>query len=174
MTQTDSMVSRRLAALENREAARLTLSRYMDLCDVPREKATTAQDLAEIFTDDAVWEGTGPEYGRKFGSVKGRPAIIAMLMSYLPPARHFTTNIHVLGEASIHSENDHHATGFWMMQQISEYCDGQREIVAARLTVDFTLVRGIARINHFRTQKLLTQALGTRTHLPTNHNLISN
>ncbi len=171
MTQTGSTLSRRVAALENREAARLTLSRYMDLCDVPRQTATTTQDLGELFTLNAVWEGTGPEYSRKFGCVNGRAAIVAMLMSFLPPNAHFSTNVHVLGEGSIRSETATDVKGLWMMQQISEYSDGRREIVAARLTVDFTMIQGIARISHFRTQKLVDHVLRTPT---THHNHISN
>ncbi|MGK3957566.1 nuclear transport factor 2 family protein [Arthrobacter sp. R4] len=156
-----AVLSRRLTGQEHREAARLTIARYMDLCDVPRPSAP-GQELAALFTPDAVWEGVGPEYSGKFGRVEGRERILRMLKSFLPPTTHFRTNIHLLGEGKI-LFGDASTTGQWIMQQISEYDDGRRELIIARLNVDFVVEGEIALISHFQTEKLFVHALGTET-----------
>ena len=46
----------RLATLEGESAVRRLMARYMDLCDVPRAAIHLCQ-LAQLFTEDAVWEG---------------------------------------------------------------------------------------------------------------------
>jgi hypothetical protein len=144
----------RLAAIERCEAVRRAMARYMDLCDVPREPYDHAE-LAALFVPHAVWEGTGPEYTGKFGRLMGREAILSMLRSYLPPAKHFRRNVHVLGEGHITPREDS-ATGRWVMQQVSEYDDGGHELIVARLDVDFEITGSTARISHFRTEKLLS------------------
>lgn len=156
-----AVLSRRLTGQEHREAARLTMARYMDLCDVPRPN-TPDQELAALFTPDAVWEGIGAEYSGKFGRVRGREAILTMLKSFLPPSPHFRTNIHVLGEGKL-VVSDAGTTGQWIMQQISEYDDGSRELIIARLNVDFVVEDGAALISHFQTEKLFVHELGIET-----------
>jgi len=156
-----TVLSRRRTAQEHREAARLTIARYMDLCDVPRLSAP-GQELAPLFTPDAVWEGVGLEYSGKFGRVEGRERILRMLKSFLPPAPHFRTNIHVLGEGKL-LDSEAGATGQWIMQQISEYDDGRRELIIARLNIDFVVEGEIALISHFQTERLFVHALGTET-----------
>lgn len=153
-TPESSGFGHRLAAIEHREAVRRTMARYMDLCDVPREPYDDAE-LAALFAPHGIWEGTGPEYTGKFGRLEGREAILSMLRSYLPPARHFSRNVHVLGEGNIAVREDT-ATGRWVMQQLSEYDDGGCELITARLDVDFEVSGNSARISHFRTEKLLT------------------
>lgn len=149
-----SALGPRLAAIERCDAVRLAMARYMDLCDVPREAYDEAE-LAGLFAEHAVWEGTGPEYTGKFGRLKGREAIMSMLRSYLPPAKHFRRNVHVLGEGYITTQDDA-ATGRWVMQQVSEYDNGEHELIVARLAVDFEITGSTVRISHFRTEKILS------------------
>lgn len=157
-TASTAVLSQRLAVLAQKEAVRATITRYMDLCDVPRPFAPP-HELATLFTADAVWEGVGPDYAGKFGRVEGRDSILSMLTSFLPPASHFRTNIHLLGEGQILIRGDA-ATGHWILQQISEYSDGRRELIIARLNVDFEVESDTAIISHFQTQKLFVEALG--------------
>ncbi|MFE4078553.1 nuclear transport factor 2 family protein [Paenarthrobacter sp. YIM B13468] len=151
--------AKRLADMENRDAVRATLNRYMDLCDVPRE-AFQWDEMAELFTPDAVWEGIGPEYTGKFGRLDGRDSILSMLAQYLPPALHFKRNLHLLGSGQI-TTGGTTGTGRWVMQQLSEYESGRTEVIGARLSVDFHLSDGQALITHFRTEKVIATDLST-------------
>ncbi|GAA3315518.1 nuclear transport factor 2 family protein [Arthrobacter ramosus] len=160
---TAAALAERLAVLEFQEAARATLSRYMDLCDVPRP-SFHRDDMASLFTEQAVWEGIGPEYTAKFGRLEGRPAILSMLADFLPPSSHFKRNVHLLGNGSVAAAGGGTASGQWIMQQLSEYDGGGTELISARLTVDFELSEGTARIRHFRTEKLFTADLVNPVH----------
>jgi hypothetical protein len=151
-----------LAVLELQESARATLSRYMDLCDVPRPPFRW-EDMAALFTEDAIWEGIGPEYIGKFGRLEGRAAILSMLADFLPPSSHFRRNVHLLGNSRI-AANGNTATGEWIMQQLSEYDGGGTELISARLRVDFEYAEGAARIRHLRTEKLFTADLFNPVH----------
>lgn len=159
---TAATLAERLAVLELQEAARATLSRYMDLCDVPRHSFPW-EDMASLFTEHAVWEGIGPEYTGKFGRLEGRSAILAMLADFLPPSPHFKRNVHLLGNGRVAAAGGT-ASGEWIMQQLSEYDGGGTELISARLRVDFEYAEGTARICHFRTEKLFTAALVNPVH----------
>ncbi|RDU96368.1 nuclear transport factor 2 family protein [Trinickia dinghuensis] len=150
----DALASR-LAALEAERAVRATMARYMALCDVP-EDAGVGAPLAGLFTDDAVWEGIGPQYAQKFGRLVGPGAIVEMLQRYLPPSPHFAVNAHFLTSESIVAD-EKTACGRWIMLQASRYADGSAELIAARLTVDFSpSPNGTGwLIRHFRTERLL-------------------
>lgn len=159
-------LEKRLAVLEIQEAARATLSHYMDLCDVPRP-AFAWEEMLSLFTEDAIWEGVGPEYAGKFGRVEGRSAILSMLADFLPPSSHFNRNIHLLGSGLVSvagRKTGQGAKGTWIMQQLSDYDGGRTELISARLTVDFEYADPAARISHFRTEKLFTALLATPVH----------
>jgi hypothetical protein len=146
----------RLAVLEAERAVRRTLSRYMALCDVP-SGALPGETLAALFTADAVWEGIGPLYAKKFGILNGHEQILAMLTRYLPPAPHFSVNTHFLSSESIEVDAAAaHAKGRWIMLQASGYVAKDAELVSARLEVDFVPAADGRTwlIRHFRTQRL--------------------
>jgi hypothetical protein len=146
----------RVAALEAQNAVRSTIARYMALCDVPAH-ALAGEALAALFTEDAVWEGIGPQYAHKFGRLEGPERIVEMLQRYLPPTPHFATNVHFLTSEHIEVEGGT-AKGRWIMLQASGYVDGKAELISARLEVDFAPAphdRGPAwLIRHFRTERL--------------------
>ncbi|SAK45579.1 hypothetical protein AWB81_00391 [Caballeronia arationis] len=146
----------RVSALEAHNAVRRTISRYMALCDVPA-LVLEGESLAGLFSDDAVWEGIGPQYADKFGRLLGGEQIVAMLKRYLPPSPHFATNVHFLTSEHIDIEGDG-AKGRWIMLQASGYVDGKAELIAARLEVDFVPAHddrdGTWLIRHFRTERL--------------------
>jgi hypothetical protein len=125
----------RLRALEAQNSVRKTMARYMALCDVPA-RAFVRESLAALFSDDAVWEGIGPQYAHKFGRLEGPGPIVGMLQRYLPPTPHFTTNVHFLTAEHIEVDGDH-AIGRWIMLQASGYVDSEAQLIAARLEVDF-------------------------------------
>jgi len=152
-------LSARLRVLEAERAASDVLSRYFDLCDVPGPLSDTAQ-LAALFTPDAVWQGVGDAYERKFGRLDGRDAIVAMVAGHLPPDGSFVANAHVLGAGRVTADGDE-AAGQWLMQQVSRTPDGRGELRCARITVDFELSQDAdaALIRHFRTELLFVAAL---------------
>jgi hypothetical protein len=145
----------RLRALEARDAVRKTIARYMALCDVPA-RIFEGESLAALFSDDAVWEGLGPQYADKFGRLHGPREIVDMLQRYLPPTPHFSTNVHFLTSEHIEVNGDH-AKGRWIMLQASGYVDLNAELIAARLEVDFAPAlhdEATWLIRHFRTERL--------------------
>jgi hypothetical protein len=160
-----SSLELRLARLEAEHAVRKTLARYMALCDVPCVVGEPA-DLRALFTDDAIWEGLGPLYVKKFGRMEGVDAIFTMLTRYLPPTPHFAVNAHLLGAETIEVSADaRHASGRWIMLQSSAYIDERVEGIVARLHIDFSLTdHGQWKISHFRTERLLNSPLNAGWH----------
>ncbi len=144
----------RVAALEAENAVRKTIARYMALCDVP-SGALDGETLAALFTEDAIWQGIGPQYTEKFGKLQGHDAILAMLQRYLPPAPHFATNVHFLTSETIEVDGTR-APGRWIMLQASGYVDARAELIAARLDIDFVPAPNGRDwlIQHFRTERL--------------------
>lgn len=134
-----------------------TLIRYLELCDVPRPPDATGR-LADLFTQDAVWEGVGPLYAAKFGRTTGARSIAEMVAAHLPPNPHFRANVHLLHPGTT-TVNGGGVRGRWLMQQLSRYASGAAELVVARLEVDFRIDGDTARIGHFRTERVFTTAL---------------
>jgi hypothetical protein len=148
----------RLATLEGESQVRRLMARYMDLCDVPRA-LTQVRELAELFSEDAIWEGVGSQTAQTFGQHQGREAIAAFVGGYLPPSEHFRLNLHYLTSESIVVDGST-ARGQWIMQQICTYADGRSELFGSRLNIDFRCVDGAWLIAHFRTQRLFNTGLG--------------
>ncbi|TPQ23312.1 nuclear transport factor 2 family protein [Streptomyces sporangiiformans] len=140
-----------------RDRAMNTLTRYLQLCDVPVPSGTEGE-LGDLFTDDAVWEGVGPKYGDKFGRTEGRQAIAEMVSAYLPPNSHFRENVHLLFPGNI-DLGDSTARGSWLMQQLSRYESGAAEVMVARLDVTFRFDARRALISRFRTEQLFSSPL---------------
>lgn len=151
-------LSRRLEALEGESQVRRLMARYMDLCDVPHAPVAMSE-LAELFSEDAVWEGIGTHTAKTFGHHQGREAIATFVISYLPPSPHFALNLHFLTSESIRVDGST-ARGQWIMQQLSTYAEGRTELFGTRLDIDFRQIDGRWQISHFRTQRLFQKALG--------------
>ncbi|WP_408004940.1 nuclear transport factor 2 family protein [Pseudomonas triclosanedens] len=152
-------LSRRLEVLEAESQVRRLMARYMDLCDVPRAPVALSQ-LAELFSEDAVWEGIGTSTAQTFGHHQGREAIARFVFSYLPPSPHFAVNLHFLTSESIRVDGPT-ARGQWIMQQLSTYAEGRTELFGTRLDIDFREIDGRWQISHFRTQRLSQRLLGS-------------
>lgn len=152
-------LSSRLEVLEGESQVRRLMARYMDLCDVPRAPVAMTE-LAELFSEDAVWEGIGTSTAQTFGHHQGREAIATFVFGYLPPSPHFAVNLHFLTSESIRVDGST-ARGQWIMQQISTYAEGHSELFGTRLDIDFREIDGRWQISHFRTQRLFQKVLGS-------------
>jgi ketosteroid isomerase-like protein len=146
----------RIDNLESQAAIRTVMAEYLHLCD--RLDASTPMDeLANLFTPDAVWVGVGARYGAAFGGHHGRPAIIAMFDAYRSP-RHFSFNAHFLTSETITAAGDI-AQGRWMMLQTSTYSSGSSDLRGAKLTVDFVRAHAKWQISRFETENLFSRAI---------------
>jgi SnoaL-like domain len=146
----------RLDALESETAIRAVMMKYMHLCD-SLGATTPMQELGELFTVDAVWQGIGTRYGAAFGEYRGREAILAMLEAYRTPP-HFKLNAHFLTSETIVVDANS-ARGMWMMLQTSTYTSGASDLRSARLIVDFTRADGRWRINRFLTGNIFSRPI---------------
>lgn len=144
----------RLETLEAESAIRRLVARYFAICD-DLGPDTPFEELAALFTPDAVWEGRG-RYADAFGRYAGRESIIDMVRSYCMPAPHFEMTGHFFGAEDIAVEAET-ASGNWMMLQTSDYADSQSDFRAARLSMRFVSDGTHWRIAHFITQNIFSR-----------------
>lgn len=157
----------RLRQLESENAVRACMNRYMVLCDA-LDARTPLDELAGLFSADAIWEGKGAKYAQSFGGYQGREAIRAMFAGYMSEPAHFALNVHFLCSELIHVEGDK-ASGSWVMLQTSTFASGASHLNAARLTVRFREEEGAWRMAHFQTENLFSRPVDTwnsSAHLP--------
>lgn len=157
----------RLHQLESENAVRACMNRYMVLCDA-LDARTPLDELAGLFTADAIWEGKGAKYAKSFGGYRGREAIRAMFAGYMTEPAHFALNVHFLCSELIRVEGDE-ASGSWVMLQTSTFASGASHLNAARLTVRFREEQGVWRMAHFQTENLFgrpVEAWNSDAHLP--------
>lgn len=157
----------RLHQLESENAVRACMNRYMVLCDA-LDARTSLDELAGLFTTDAIWEGKGAKYAESFGGYRGREAIRAMFAGYMSEPAHFALNVHFLCSELIRVEGDE-ANGSWVMLQTSTFASGASHLNAARLTVRFREEEGTWRMAHFQTENLFSRPVDTwnsDAHLP--------
>ena len=145
----------RLHQLESERAVRACMNRYMVLCDA-LDARTPLDELAGLFTTDAVWEGKGAKYAKSFGGYRGREAIRAMFAGYMSEPAHFALNVHFLTSELIEVGTDG-ASGSWVMLQTSTFASGASHLNAARLTVRFAEENGQWRMAHFQTENLFSR-----------------
>ena len=157
----------RLRQLESENAVRACMNRYMVLCDA-LDSRTPLDELAGLFTADAIWEGKGAKYAKSFGGYRGREAIRAMFAGYMTEPAHFALNVHFLCSELIRVEGDE-ANGSWVMLQTSTFASGASHLNAARLTVRFREEEGTWRMAHFQTENLFgrpVEGWNSDAHLP--------
>ncbi len=157
----------RLRQLESENAVRACMNRYMVLCDA-LDARTPLDELAGLFSADAIWEGKGAKYAKSFGGYRGREAIRAMFAGYMTEPAHFALNVHFLCSELIRVEGDE-ANGSWVMLQTSTFASGASHLNAARLTVRFREEEGAWRMAHFQTENLFgrpVEAWNSDAHLP--------
>lgn len=147
---------RRIDALEAEPRIRACINRYMALCDVLGE-GFDLDPLMDLFTHDAVWEGTG-RYAKTFGRLDGSDAIRAMFAKYTVPPAHFRLNVHFLTTEEIQVSGDT-ALGSWILLQTSTFATGRSQLSSARLTVRFACQAGVWRMAHFQTERLFSRSV---------------
>jgi hypothetical protein len=162
-------MEQRLSQLESERAIRACMNRYMVLCD-DLGVDSPLDELAGLFTADAVWEGRGVKYQNAFGGYQGREAIRAMFATYMVEPAHFALNVHFLTSELIGVEGTT-ASGSWVMLQTSTFASGASHLNSARLSVDFRqdTEDGIWRMSHFVTENLFSRPVDTwnsEAHLP--------
>jgi ketosteroid isomerase-like protein len=150
-------LSRRIEDLEAQVAIRAVVADYMRLCD-RLDASTPMEQLADLFTEDAVWRGVGARYAAAFGEHRGRAAIIAMLDGYRQPP-HFAFNAHFLTSEKI-TVSGESASGSWLMLQTATYAHGASDLRSARLTIGFARAGDRWRMNRFETENLFSRPVG--------------
>ena len=75
-------LEQRLVQLESENAVRACMNRYMVLCD-DLGVDSPLDELAGLFSEDAIWEGKGAKYQNAFGGYRGRDSIKAMFATYM-------------------------------------------------------------------------------------------
>lgn len=145
----------RLQRFESQQAIRVCINRYMELCD-QLDASTPLDELAGLFSREAVWEGKGAKYAASFGGYRGREAIRAMLATYMKTPAHFALNVHFLTSEVIEVDGEE-GLGRWVMLQTSTFADGASHLNAARLTVRFVVEDGVWRMAHFQTENLFSR-----------------
>jgi ketosteroid isomerase-like protein len=148
---------RRLEDLEAHVAIRAVVADYMSLCD-RLDASTPMQRLADLFTEDAVWQGTGTRYAAAFGERRGRAAILEMFDAYRQPP-HFAFNAHFLTSEKIVVSGDS-ACGSWLMLQTATYTLGASDLRSARLTISFARHADRWRMYRFETENLFSRPVG--------------
>lgn len=145
----------RLRSFESQQAIRVCINRYMALCDA-LDAATPLDELALLFTQNAVWEGKGAKYASSFGGYQGRDAIRSMFATYMKTPAHFALNVHFLTSEVIEVDGNQ-GQGTWVMLQTSTFNDGASHLNAARLVVRFEEEEGQWRMAHFQTENLFSR-----------------
>ena len=154
-------LEQRLEQLESENAIRACMNRYMVLCD-QLGVDSPLDELAGLFTEDAVWQGKGAKYRAAFGAYQGRAAIKAMFATYMVEPAHFALNVHFLTSELIVVDGAQ-ATGSWVMLQTSTFASGASHLNSARLSVEFRQQRpgGAWRMAHFVTENLFSRPVDT-------------
>jgi len=146
-----------LRRLQAQPLIRACVTRYMELCDT-LAPATPLDELAALFTADAVWEGKGARYAGSFGGYRGREAIAAMFRGYMTEPPHFAMNAHFLcSEAIAVDEDVQGADARWLMLQTSTFASGASHLNAARLSLRMAVEDGAWRIAHFQTENVFSR-----------------
>ncbi|MDQ3203707.1 MAG: nuclear transport factor 2 family protein [Pseudomonadota bacterium] len=152
-------LEQRLEQLESENAIRACMNRYMVLCD-ELGVDSPLDELAGLFTAQAVWAGKGAKYQNSFGGYHGREAIKAMFATYMVEPAHFALNVHFLASELIQVSGGV-AQGSWVMLQTSTFASGASHLNSARLTVEFAQEQGQWRMAHFQTENLFSRPVDT-------------
>ncbi|MBJ7536213.1 nuclear transport factor 2 family protein [Marinomonas transparens] len=158
LEQQNAQLQQRLSRLESERDISACINRYMDLCDHLNPQ-TPLDELGDLFTQDARWEGKGARYAKSFGGYQGRDAILDMLAKYTVEPPHFALNVHYLASQVIRVDGDV-AFGSWNMLQVSTFSAGGSHLNSARLSVQFRQQEGVWRMSHFETENLFSRPVG--------------
>lgn len=153
-------VDLRLSRLEAEADIRRLVARYMHLCDEP-EPDEVGTNFADLFTEDAIWEGLGVKAGQEFSRVEGRKTLLNWFATLRVPGKYLHKfNIHFLTSESILVYDDCcGAEGRWIMFQTTLLANGHAELRMARIVIRFRVEQDNWCIAHFTTRSLLKTPL---------------
>lgn len=147
----------RVADLEAEKAVRQCMNRYMHLCD-GIGVGFDLDEIMDLFTETAVWEGVGDRYAKSLGLHRGRAEIRHMFSKYTKPPAHFDMNVHILGNEVISVEGDT-GQGHWVLVQPSSFVSGKSQLSCARIEAQFERQEEMWRIAHFQTRNLFSRPM---------------
>ena len=133
------------------------MHQYMQLCD-ELAPGFELENLTDLFTQDAIWEGKGQRYAKTFGRYEGIDAIDAMFTKYATGPGHFSLNVHFLGNETINIKGDK-ASGSWLLMQPSDFIDGRSQLSCARISAKFVLSEHTCQISHFVTENKFSRPM---------------
>ncbi len=134
----------RLRVLEAESAIRRLMAEYL----AARDRDGDPARLAQLFTPDAIWEGTGG-FAATLGVHRGQAAIARRTVASrarTPFSAHFLANESIVVDGDT-------ATGMWTFLQCA-VSDGQALWIAGCYRNDFRRLDGAWRIAHLRVEDL--------------------
>lgn len=168
MTEPDALnaLAGELALLKAEAEARRVIGAYMQLCDIPvptqeMDNDRRCAEIADLFTQDAVWEGIGGAHGAQFGRQTGREAIrLHMLRFFTEQDPRLVFNTHYLCSERLQATATG-VTGHWVQFQPWVRSDGSSLLRSSRLQVTFRHERHRLKMAHYRTESLFIADLPT-------------
>lgn len=154
-------LARRVEVLESEAEIRRVQARYMFVCDTPnpqygvRDDSERIEQILELYTEDAVWEGVGEYYDGQFGRADGKQAIREHFERFWSVEQEPTLllNAHYLTSEQIFVDGDT-ATGLWIHVQPWLFSDGTSVLRSSRLNNAFRKEAGNWRITRTRTENV--------------------
>jgi hypothetical protein len=146
----------RLDKLEAADQIRHLISQYMHLCD-DLSHPDIARQIADLFSEEAIWEGVGDLYQSKLGRYCGRQEIAEMMARYISEPSHFAINVHYLTAEYIDIDAENSASGRWKMLQASTFRAGGSHLNSAELVIRFKKTDERWLIAHFTTRNLFSR-----------------
>ncbi|MEM1104396.1 MAG: nuclear transport factor 2 family protein [Pseudomonadota bacterium] len=150
----------RVAQLEAAEEIRAVIARYFEICD-RLDASAPMEELGQLFSDGAVWQGKGAKYQKDFGGHRGRDEIVAFLDRHRSPSPHFAHNVHFLTTETLTVDGET-AKGTWVMLQTPTFHTGEAFALSARIAASFTKENGAWRISNFGTTNLFSRRIEGR------------
>jgi len=155
----DEKILSRLYSLEAEKEVSRCMNRYMLLCD-QLGATSNLEELMELFSIDAVWQGKGKRYAKIFGRYEGRDAISGMFSAYTKEPAHFELNAHFLCNQIIDvSLEGKSATGRWMLIQPSSFNSGKSQLSCAYISAGFVFENDTWLIKEFTTENIFSRPM---------------
>nr|WP_027004366.1 nuclear transport factor 2 family protein [Corynebacterium halotolerans] len=166
---TEDMITRlerRIDVLEAEAEIRRIQAKYMFLCDTPFPGFPPVSDeerieqILELYSEDAVWEGVGEYYTGQFGKAEGKDAIRAHFNRFWPADQDpkLILNAHYLTSEQIYVDGDE-AQGYWIHMQPWLYSDGTALLRSSRLNNKFRRIAGEWKVTRTRTENVFIAPL---------------
>jgi len=146
-----------LQALQDEKKISACMLRYMQLCDF-LGPGSDLDELMDLFSPDAIWEGKGKRYQKTFGRYEGRTAIREMFAGYTREPGHFQMNMHLLGNEQTQVQGNS-GRGCWMLLQPSDFSDGRSQLSCAAISATFIKTGDKWQICHFQTENRFSRPM---------------